>query len=395
LIEGSDGRLYGTTPYVWGTVFRFDPAGGSFETLHVFGYTDENDGHEPHDGVIEGSDGAFYGATFMGGDLQQGTIFRMDSSGNVARVHSFNRFDGSNPLVGVVQAADGNLYGAAFGGPWGGQNIIFRVTSAVVALNQIAPTSGPASGGTTIDVIGGGFIPGSAVTIGGLEGLNVQIPDPTFVYFQTPALSPGSLNDITVTIPGGLAASATGGIAFFADFLDVPQIDPFHDFVEKIFRAGITAGCGSGSYCPDSSVTRAQMAAFLLKAEHGSSYLPPPCTGTFDDVPCPSLFANWIEQLAREGITAGCGGGNYCPSSPVTRAQMAVFLLKAEHGTGYTPPACQGVFGDVACPSLFAGWIEELAAEGITSGCGGGNYCPGSPNTRGQMAVFLVKTFHL
>jgi hypothetical protein len=137
------------------------------------------------------------------------------------------------------------------------------------------------------------------------------------------------------------------------------------------------------------------MAAFLLRAEHGASYLPPPCTGAFGDVSCPSLFADWIEQLAREGITAGCGGGNYCPSNPVTRAQMAVFLLKAEHGTGYAPPACQGVFGDVSCPSLFADWIEQFSAEGITSGCGGGNYCPGNPNTRGQMAVFLTKTFHL
>jgi hypothetical protein len=49
----------------------------------------------------------------------------------------------------------------------------------------------------------------------------------------------------------------------------------------------------------------------------------------------------------------------------------------------------------VACPSLYAGWIEQLAAENVTGGCGGGNYCPGASNTRGQMAVFLAKTFHL
>jgi hypothetical protein len=110
-------------------------------------------------------------------------------------------------------------------------------------------------------------------------------------------------------------------------------------------------------------------------------------------VPCPSQFADWIEQLAAEGITGGCGGGNYCPDNPVTRQQMAVFLLKAEHGSSYTPPACAGVFGDVPCPSQFADWIEQLALEGITGGCGGGNFCPTNPNTRGQMAVFLVRTF--
>jgi hypothetical protein len=74
---------------------------------------------------------------------------------------------------------------------------------------------------------------------------------------------------------------------------------------------------------------------------------------------------------------------------------MAVFLLKAEHGSTYAPPPCGGAFADVACPSLFADWVEQLAAEGITAGCGGGNYCPASPNRRGQMAVFLVKAFQL
>jgi hypothetical protein len=74
---------------------------------------------------------------------------------------------------------------------------------------------------------------------------------------------------------------------------------------------------------------------------------------------------------------------------------MAAFLLKAEHGSAYTPPACSGDFGDVTCPSQFADWIEQLADEGITSGCGAGNFCPDNPNTRGQMAVFLYRTFHL
>ena len=68
------------------------------------------------------------------------------------------------------------------------------------------------------------------------------------------------------------------------------------------------------------------MAVFLLKARHGSAYAPPPAVGVFDDVPASSNFAPWIEQLAAEGITAGCGGGNYCPDSANTRAQMAAFL---------------------------------------------------------------------
>ena len=102
-----------------------------------------------------------------------------------------------------------------------------------------------------------------------------------------------------------------------------------------------------------------------------------------------------MEQFASDGITSGCGGGNYCPTDPVTRAQMAVFLLRAKHGAGYVPPPASGVFGDVPANDQFARWIEQLAAESITGGCGNGNYCPNNPVTRAQMAIFLVRTFGL
>jgi hypothetical protein len=74
---------------------------------------------------------------------------------------------------------------------------------------------------------------------------------------------------------------------------------------------------------------------------------------------------------------------------------MAPFLLKAEHGASYAPPGCVGTFTDVPCPPLFADWIEQLAVEQITGGCGGSNYCPTTIANRGQMATFVVKTFHL
>ena len=112
-----------------------------------------------------------------------------------------------------------------------------------------------------------------------------------------------------------------------------------NNFVERLAKAGVTGGCGTGIYCPDSTVTRAQMAVFLLKGIHGSSYTPPSVgvsTG-FGDVAIDYWAAAWIKQLAAEGVTSGCGGGNYCPDSVVTRAQMAIFLLKAKNGSGYTP----------------------------------------------------------
>jgi S-layer family protein len=184
-------------------------------------------------------------------------------------------------------------------------------------------------------------------------------------------------------------------------FADVTVSYWAFDWIERLYAAGITGGCGTGPvrYCPDTTVTRDQMAIFLLRGIHTSSYNPPAVGGStgFSDVPTSYWAAAWIKQLAAEGITGGCGGGNYCPSGAVTRDQMAVFLLKSKHGANYTPPSVGGStgFGDVPTSYWAAAWIKQLAAEGITGGCGAGTYCPGSPVTRAQMAVFLVRTFNL
>jgi hypothetical protein len=184
-------------------------------------------------------------------------------------------------------------------------------------------------------------------------------------------------------------------------FADVPSGYWAQDFIERLYAAGITGGCATSPlrYCPEDTVTRAQMAVFLLKGIHTASYTPPavgPGTG-FGDVPVDYWAAAYVKQLAAEGITSGCGGGSYCPEQPVTRAQMAAFLLKAKYGAGYMPPAVgSGAgFGDVPPDYWAAAFVKQLVAEGITAGCGNGNYCPEQPVTRGQMAVFLVRTFSL
>jgi hypothetical protein len=167
-------------------------------------------------------------------------------------------------------------------------------------------------------------------------------------------------------------------------------------FVETFARSGVTGGCGGGNYCPTSPVTRSQMAVFLERGMNGSSYNPPAASGNvFLDVAAGDFAANFIERLASDGITGGCGNNSYCPNAAVTRAQMAVFLLRAKHSSAYSPPAPTGVFGDVNLSHWAAAWIEQLAAEGITGGCGNGNYCPDAEVTRDQMAVFLVRTFGL
>ncbi len=188
-------------------------------------------------------------------------------------------------------------------------------------------------------------------------------------------------------------------VCFTRAFLDVPAGYWADAFIHAVAGAGITDGCGAGNFCPDGAMVRGTMARWLLLGRHGASYVPPPCTGIFADVDCETTpNADFIEELYREGITAGCNTDPlmYCPDVPVTRAQMAVFLLKAKEAQGYLPPPCTGLFDDVACPGGFAvNWIEELYRRGITAGCGTRVFCPDVTTTHAQEAVFVKKDWSI
>jgi hypothetical protein len=165
-------------------------------------------------------------------------------------------------------------------------------------------------------------------------------------------------------------------------------------FIHGVAGAGVTAGCGAGNFCPTTGMTRDVMAIWLLRAKFGANYAPPPAIGIFHDVPPESFAADWIEQLYHMGVVAGCGGGNYCPSSIVSRQQMPIFELKTLEGTSYTPPACTSApFGDVPATSVYCPWIKELVTRGVVAGCGGGNYCPTGGVNRAQMSVFTSMTY--
>ncbi|HEY1253117.1 MAG TPA: choice-of-anchor tandem repeat GloVer-containing protein, partial [Thermoanaerobaculia bacterium] len=444
LIQASDGDLYGTTETgdVYGTVIRMDTA-GNVTKIHAFSVSAE--GAFPEDGVMQASDGKLYGTeqtggifridgtgdffdfgpplpgyqlfarpvqaldgdlygtTAYGGFTDRGTLYRMTLAGLVIPLYEFSPWDtgGMYPSQRLIQAADGNLYGVAGDGA-GLSGVLFRwlSTTPSAVIDRIAPTSGHFDGASAA-VIGSHFAIQTPVKVGVLPGIAPVTIDQGTITLIMPSLVPGTLNDVTIPDRDGSTVTLTG--AWFVDFFDVNSLHIFHDYVETIFRAGITAGYGNGYYGIDDPVSRAQMAVFLLKGEHGGSYTPPPCTGIFVDVECtpaPAFAVDWIEQLSHEEITAGCTDSvHYCPDQPIPRSQMAVFLLKAEHGSGYVPPACKGEFLDVPCPATpdfpYSDWVEQLASEGITAGCGPELFCPDQAVTRGQMAVFLVRTFPL
>jgi hypothetical protein len=161
---------------------------------------------------------------------------------------------------------------------------------------------------------------------------------------------------------------------------------------------GITTdGYGTQWWNGPLNVLRRDMSRFIERARGKTAKIPPnPCAPTFADVPCTDPDWGWIQQFYEDGITAGCGTNplRFCPNDPVTRQQMAVFI---EVGLGHPKEVNCTIptrFADVPCESNYWGWIERLAKDEITAGCGGGNFCPTLQVTRDQMAVFLTTGWH-
>src|SRR6267378_3693902 len=130
LTLGPGGEYYGTTAFGgannFGTVFSITPS-GTFKSLHSFSGAGE--GQNPSAGLTMGSDGALYGTTVAGGDIGQGSVFKLTPAGVVTVLHSFNVTDGANPEAGLLQASDGKIYGTTFFGGLHGEGAIFSITT--------------------------------------------------------------------------------------------------------------------------------------------------------------------------------------------------------------------------------------------------------------------------
>ena len=262
-----------------------------------------------------------------------------------------------------------------------------------VDVTDFRLTSTGASGVTVSGISGSGSLYTVTVNTGSGDGtIRLDLVDDNSIMDES--LNPLGGADVG---DGNFTSGQIYTLVKSSTFADVPLSYWANGFIESLYNAGVTGGCSITPlyYCPANSVTRAQMAIFLVRAKHGASFVPPTATGVFTDVPVGSFGANYIERLAADGITSGCGGGKYCPSQAVTRAQMAIFLVRAKHGVNFIPPTASGIFPDVPMGSFGADYIEQLVADAITSGCGAGNYCPNATVTRAQMAVFMVKAFNL
>ena len=165
--------------------------------------------------------------------------------------------------------------------------------------------------------------------------------------------------------------------------------------IEAIAALGITLGCNpplNDRYCPDRTVTRAEMAAFLIRAVDEESNLAP-YIGLFPDVPNGVWYAPYVERLFTLGITQGFNDGTYRPDEAVNRAQMAAFLVRAFDQLDLlgTPT---GLFSDVDPDAWYAAYAEVIYSLDITRGCAINplEYCPLDPVRRDHMASFLARS---
>jgi peptidoglycan hydrolase-like amidase len=194
--------------------------------------------------------------------------------------------------------------------------------------------------------------------------------------------------------PGSPTSTAVRVSPYIAAVTDPPGFDDIvgHTFeadIEWAAEVGVTKGCNppdNSLFCPNESVTRGQMAAFLNRYLN----LPAASKDYFDD-DNGSIFENDINRLAEAGITKGCNppdNDEFCPTDHVTRQQMAAFLVRAFELSDNTHAG----FDDVPESNTFFNDIGKLATAGITKGCNppaNTNYCPKEDVTRGQMTAFL------
>jgi hypothetical protein len=187
-------------------------------------------------------------------------------------------------------------------------------------------------------------------------------------------------------------ASQLAVYGLLAPFSDVPPSNAFFNFIKVMYETGITGGCATNplEYCPDATITRGEMAVFIITAMFGGSNFSYTTTPYFNDVPASNGFFKFIQKMKDLGISAGCGSNNFCPDDPVTRGEMAVFIMIARYGTIPLNYPVFPYFTDVSASSSYFPFIQKMAQLGITGGCAVGVYCPNDSLTRGQMAVFIV-----
>ena len=204
LLQAADENFYGTTttggpfPDIYGTIFKITPA-GALTTLYNF---DETESHLPYDGLVQATDGNFYGTTSGATVTIYGTIFQITPAGALTTMHSFDSTDGASPYGGLVQGTDGNLYGTTYKGGANGEGTVFSLSVGLGPFVKTLPTSGEA--GTAVKILGSNLTGAARVTFNGVAAA-FTVLRPSEISTSVPAGA--TTGTVQVTTPGGTLLS--------------------------------------------------------------------------------------------------------------------------------------------------------------------------------------------
>ena len=207
LVQAADGNFYGTTSAGGsnnlGTVFKMLPS-GSITTLYSFcSQANCTDGSVPMAGLIQATDGNFYGTTWDSvGGTNFGTIFKITPSGGLTTLHSFCPqhpcTDGATPYAGLVQATDGSFYGTTTLGGATGVGTIFKLSVGLSPFVESLPTSGNVR--ATVKILGTKLTGTTAVSFNGIAATFTVVSG---TEITTTVPSGATTGFVTVTTPSG------------------------------------------------------------------------------------------------------------------------------------------------------------------------------------------------
>ena len=275
-----------------------------------------------------------------------GQVFRLEPGGTLTNMHSFTGGpDGAGPVAPLAEAADGSSTAPPTREDSATQ--AWCIGSYPLPERRPSPSSfrprGEPPGGASVRVIGTHFQPGASAAFGGLAFPVALDADSRTVIALAPALAPGSISDAAVTNTD--ATTSTLAKAWFADFLDVDSPISSTTSSKRSSRAGITAGCGSGNYCrergsharADGRVPPEGQARRRPRSPAGHRHRFPRRARAPSRPTGSRSSPAWASRAAAAAATTA-------RPTPVTRAQMAVFLLKTSLGSGYVPPVVARIF---------------------------------------------------
>jgi uncharacterized repeat protein (TIGR03803 family) len=207
LLQGTSGNLYGTAYNGGahgggGTVFEIT-VGGEFTTLYNFcAQHDCTDGATPLAGLIEATNGNFYGTTADGGASANGTVFELTPAGKLTTLHSFDGTDGSYPRPGLMQATNGTFYGTTDHGGTYGNGTVFNLSVGLGPFVETLPTSGMV--GKPVVILGNNLTTATSVTFDGTEATFTVVSS---TEIKTSVPSGATSGKVQVTTPSGTLTS--------------------------------------------------------------------------------------------------------------------------------------------------------------------------------------------